>query len=47
MRTSIIGLTVTLAIISAALASSIVTISYSQKPTNLSKNYIKGAITSI
>jgi hypothetical protein len=47
MRTRIIGLTVALAIISAALALSIVTISYAQKPTNLSKNSIKGALTSI
>jgi hypothetical protein len=47
MQTRIIGLTLAVAIISAALVLSIVTISYAQKSTNLSKNSIKGALTSI
>lgn len=41
------GLTFALAIIAAALALSLVTMSYAQQPTNLSKNSIKGALTSI
>lgn len=42
------GLTFPLALISAALALSIGTMSYAQQqPTNLSKNSIKGALTSI
>ena len=47
MQTRIIGLTLAVAIISAALVLSIVTLSYAQKSTNLSKNSIKGALTSI
>jgi hypothetical protein len=41
------GLTFAVAIISAALALNIGTMSYAQQPTNLSKNSIKGALTSI
>ena len=47
MRIRITGLTFAVAIISASLLLGIVTISYAQKPTNLSKNSIKGALTSI
>ncbi len=41
------GLTFALALISAALALSVGTMSYAQQPTNLSKTSIKGALTSI
>jgi hypothetical protein len=41
------ALTFALGLISAALALSVGTMSYAQQPTNLSKNSIKGALTSI
>ncbi|MDQ6667984.1 MAG: hypothetical protein M3Y53_07125, partial [Thermoproteota archaeon] len=47
MRIRMTGLTFALALISAALALSVGTMSYAQQPTNLSKNSIKGALTSI
>jgi hypothetical protein len=47
MRIRMTGLTFALALISAALALGVGTMSYAQQPTNLSKNSIKGALTSI